>query len=173
MSNTGTAPIPLPPLSSRAETFPARVIGTLADPREDPSDEAVVLHLVDRRGASILHVLDSRGQLHRTDGPAVIRIGRNGQARRSWWASGTSIDNASGPATLLAQRLATSSLLSAQEAQALTRYLPRGFIVDRSGKLTAPRGAASFLTDYDLELILEYTETYDPIQELARAVTPI
>lgn len=173
MSATATGTAPLPQLGSRAETFPARVIGSLTDPREDPTDEAILLHLVDRRGATIVHTLDPQGRLHRTDGPAVVRIGHNGHARRSWWISGIPLDNAPGPITFLPSSLDAGTSLSAQEAQALTHYLPRGFKADKSGRIAAPCNAANLLRSYDVEVILERNETHDPIEALARAITPV
>lgn len=165
-----------------AYPVPAQLIEVLEDPRSD--GDARILHLMDRDDTRILHAVDNLGRLHRTDGPALVRVestprtrrgyasttggapGRGGYASTAWWVDGRPIDDAPGTRRRVA-RLAHLAHLPDQEVAALTAHLPHGFDVLPDGTVFAPSSVAAMLTEEDLLIAWGYADYLDPLVSLA------
>lgn len=162
---------PIPGLSSSRQNSPARVVGTLPDPREPETDAdhpATILHLQGHDGATILHVLDTAGRLHRTDGPAVVEVGARA-VTSSWWVGGVSIDNAEGPPILVDDHLAAHEAHIYRSClRKLEDALPTGFRVTSEGKVLAPASVAGAIDRDDIAYMWQWSvEDQDPLITLA------
>lgn len=154
-------PVPLPRGARKTE-----LVSTLTDPREpeEPCGDAV-LHLREEGGANIIQVTDSSGRLHRTDGPALVRITPGGRVTKQWWVEGRRIDDAGGPTVMLALFGRNYELLD-DEVKVVNDYLPAGFYVGTDGALHGPEGARGALTTDDSDRIMVFAEDGDPVQEV-------
>lgn len=167
----GTAPYPVP----------AQLIDVLDDPREGVQGR--VLHLMDASGAHFLHAVDHLGRLHRTDGPALVKVtptttGRStstadaptlragGYASTAWWVDGRPIDDAPGTPTRIA-RLSMLGSLDDDELAALQAHLPHGFRVTPDAVVHAPSSVRHALTEADLLNAWGYSDGVDPLVSLA------
>lgn len=164
--NTAEPVLPLAARFRLATAAPARVIGVLADPREDEEDTAL-LHLAGRNGATLVHVLDDLGRLHRSDGPAVVRISGKRRVSTAWWVDGRELDESSGPVIRTNVGVPAAKEMDEDEAEKVSNYLPRRFHLDTSGRVYAPATVQDVLTEEDLRCTRENADGEDPIVELA------
>ncbi|MGC0250433.1 hypothetical protein [Pseudactinotalea sp. Z1748] len=150
------------------------VLGTLEDPREHakgPQD--VVLRLREECGANIVQVTDAFGRLHRTDGPALVRVTPAGRMTKQWWVEGRRIDDASGPSVQLTQFTQFPAwggpALYDDEMEVLNNHLPAAFRVSPDGSLRGPIGAAGAIVDSDYDDIAIAADG-DPIVAVAEEI---
>lgn len=179
------AALPHPTDHTVAFPVPAQLIDVLPDPREGVTGR--VLHLMDVTGAHILHVVDDLGRLHRTDGPALVKVTPGSSASSSgrfassadapvlrpgrfassaWWVDGHPIDDAPGTLTRVV-RLGTFATLDDAEIGALNAHLPHRHHVAADGVIYAPSSVWNILTEEDLIQAWAYSDTLDPVVSLA------
>lgn len=105
-------------------------------------------------GLGVIQVRDSRGRLHRPDGPAVLREQLGGGWARQWWVDHRRIDVEAPGGVLAEVGCVEMKSWEPGEASGFEAYLPRGFVLRHGDWVFAPSSVAWALTSKDLSSAL-------------------